>query len=129
MAEFNRKNTYSFWHSPLVLFLLFCVLALFSYNMVGLIKKERETTKKKELILANIETLREREANITKDIEKIKTSEGVEEIIRDKFQVTKEGEKMVVIVDEENKAKVEEKSTLESHSFWGWIEKTLGIKK
>ncbi len=128
MAEFNRKNTYSFWHSPVVLFVLFCILVLFAYNVFGLIKKERETAKKKELILANIETLRKRESDITKDIEKIKTDEGVEEIIRDKFQVTKEGEKMVVIVDGESKNNIVKEENPDDHSFWAWLKKTFGIK-
>ncbi len=127
MAEFKSKKTNNFWHSPLVLLALFCVLILFIYNMVGLFEKERETSKKKELILDKIETLRNREKSLNSDIEKLKTEEGVEETIRDKFQVVKDGEKMVVIVDEEIK-KEEPLLPKNSHGFWGWIKKTFGLK-
>ncbi len=121
MAYFNRKNTYNFWHSPLALFVLFCILVLFVYNIVGLLEKERETAKKKELILAQIETLRARESSLTKDIEKLKTDEGVEETIRDKFQVGKVGEKMVVIVDPIQKDLKQTEEKVKDYSFWGWM--------
>ncbi|MFA6392876.1 MAG: septum formation initiator family protein [Candidatus Paceibacterota bacterium] len=123
MSEFNRKNKYNFWHSPLVLIVLFCVLILFIYNIIGLIEKERETTEKKNVILSNIETLRNREKILSNDIEKLKTEEGVEETIRDKYQVVKEGEKMVVIVDEEKK----ENPLLHEETKHGFIEWIKGI--
>lgn len=123
MAEFNRRNKYNFWHSPLVLIVLFCVLILFIYNIIGLIEKERQTTEKKNIILSNIETLRNREKTLSNDIEKLKTEEGVEETIRDKYQVVKEGEKMVVIVDEEQK----EASALPKEIKHGFVEWIKGI--
>lgn len=128
MADFNRKNTYNFWHSPFILFILFCILVVFSYSMIGLIEKERETAKKKELKLAEIESLRNREESINNDIEKLKTEEGVEETIREKYQVVKEGEKMVVIVGKDQKITNQEIEVLNEHSFWGWIKKMFSRK-
>jgi len=128
MAEFNSKNKQSFWHSPLVLIVLFGVLVLFVYNMINLIEKERETTKKRNQILSNIETLRNREESLTKDIEKLKTEEGVEETIRDKYQVVKEGERMVVIVDEEKKPETVSTEVEQEHGLWGWIKKVFSRK-
>ena len=127
MSEFNRKKTNNLWHSPLVLLVLFGILVLFIYNMVGLIEKERETTKKKELILSQIETLRDREESLSKDIAKLKTEEGIEETIRDKYQVVKEGEKMVVIVDQEKKEEIVIDESVKDHSFWGWIKRTFNL--
>lgn len=126
MYELNRNNKHSFWHSPLVLLVLFCVLIIFIYNIVGLIEKERETSKKKNITLSNIETLRAREKSLSDDIAKLKTEEGVEEIIRDKYQVVKEGEKMVVIVDEEKKETLdlEEKN---KHGFFEWVKRMFGV--
>ncbi|HAE36709.1 MAG: hypothetical protein UR85_C0013G0006 [Candidatus Nomurabacteria bacterium GW2011_GWF2_35_66] len=125
MSEFNRKNTNNFWHSPLVLIVLFCILVLFMYNIIGLIEKERETANKKNIILSNIETLRNREKSLSLDIEKLKTEEGIEETIRDKYQVVKEGEKMVVIVDEEKKESI----VLGEENKHGFIEWIKGIFK
>jgi len=127
MSEFNRKNKYNFWHSPLMLILLFCILVLFIYNIIGLMEKERETARKKDIILANIETLRNRESILTTDINKLKTEDGIEETIRDKYQVVKEGEKMVTIVDEEKKGNVEIEAPVEDSSFLGWIKRLFKI--
>lgn len=126
MSKFNSKKKYNFWHSPVMLIILFVILVLFIYNIIGLIEKERETSKKKDVILSNIETLREREMSLSKDISKLKTEEGIEETIRDKYQVVKEGEKMVVIVDE-SKINTIEMEKLNEHGLWGWIKKTFGF--
>lgn len=129
MHEFNRNNKHSFWYSPLSLIILFCILVLFIYNIIGLIEKERETSKKKDLILSNIETLRSREASLSKDIAKLKTEEGVEESIRDKYQVVKEGEKMVVIVDENQKNDISsDNESIKDHGLWGWIKRVFSRK-
>jgi len=100
----GKANNYKFWHSPVALIVLFFVLVLFGYKIIDLIQKERETSHKKELILEQIETLRQRESNLSKDITKLETTEGQEEIIREKYQVAKPNEKMVIIVDEEQKS-------------------------
>lgn len=90
-------------------------------------EKERETAKKKDIILANIETLRKREDTLTTDINKLKTEDGVEETIRDKYQVVKEGEKMVTIIDEEKKNNTEVEAPVEDSSFLGWIKRLFKI--
>ncbi len=127
MSEFNRKKTDSFWYSPFVILILFCFLILFAYNIVGLVEKERETTKKKDIILSNIEVLNKREQSLSSDIEKLKTEEGVEETIRDKYQVVKEGEKMVVIVDQDKEEKSLQPEEVVNHSFWGWVKRNFKL--
>ncbi|MEK7585842.1 MAG: septum formation initiator family protein [Patescibacteria group bacterium] len=122
MKQWKGKNKYKFWHSPLSLIVLFCILVLFAYNMIGLVQKERETNKNKITELNKIDDLRMREALLSKDIERLGTDEGVEESVRDKFQVVKPGEKMVVIVDE-NVKKDESPNTPVNHSFWGYIKR------
>jgi len=121
MMKFKKSN-YKFWHSPFALVLLFCILILFGYKIIDLIQKERETAYKKNLILDKIDSLQGRESSLSLDISKLETEEGKEEVIREKYQVAKEGEKMVIIVDEENKdSSVTEEKT--SHGFWNWIKK------
>lgn len=127
MAEFNRKNKQTFMYSPLVLFVLFAILILFIYNIINLSEKERETTQKKEIALSNIENLRNREKTLTSDIDKLKTEVGVEEAIRDKYQVVKEGEKMVVIVNNDDKLEISQTDIKQVHGFWGWIKRTFKL--
>jgi len=121
MAQFKKKNTYKFWHSPLALIVLFCVFIIFAYNMVGLVKKERETIKNKASELKKIEELRYRESALSRDIKNLNTEEGIEASVRDKFQVVKPGEKEVLIVD--NKENTPTLPKNDDHSFWGYIKR------
>jgi cell division protein FtsB len=116
-----------FWHSPFALILLFFLLLFFGYKIIDLIQKERETSEKKELILDQIDNLKERENSLSKDISRLETEEGKEEIIREKYQVAKEGEKMVIIVNEERNPNLEiVDKEIENHGFWNWIKRTFG---
>ena len=119
MAEFKKKDKYSFWYSPLALIVLLGLLFFLFYKVIDLIKKDKETGEKKELILDKIDELKERERILNEDIAKMQTEEGIEDVIRGKYKVVKEGEKMVTIIDEE---KVTQKQTEEvDHSFVGWL--------
>lgn len=119
MAKF-KKNNYRFWHSPFVLLLLFLFLSFFIYSVINLIDRGIDTSKKKEAILEEIEELKQKEQILNSNILKLKTEEGVEEIIREKYQVAKEGEKVIIIVD--NDRDVNKKYQEETrHSFWRWF--------
>jgi cell division protein FtsB len=115
-----KKTNYKFWHSPFALIILFCFLVFFGYRIVDLIQKNIETKNKKEDVLNRIDDLKEREASLSVDINKLGTEEGQEEIIREKYQVAKAGEKVVTIVDEDNKSG-NTISGRKTHGFWNWI--------
>lgn len=119
----SNKSDYKFWHSPLALGLLLCLLVLFGYKIIFLIEKQRETTHKRELSLNEINDLKKKEVLLNLDISKLETEEGKEEIIRSKYQVTKNGEKMVTIVDEEKKDEPILDKKNEGHGFWNWLQK------
>lgn len=126
MAEFKKKETYKFWHSPLALIVLFCIFVVFAYNMVGLIKKERETSQNKASELTKIEELRARESTLSRDIERLNTNEGIEASVRDKFQVVKPGEKEVLIIDPSEQSREPEEPR--DHTFWGYIKRMFTRK-
>ncbi len=122
MYHFKKKAEYTFWHSPLVLALLFVIVIVFAYNLIGLLEKERETSKKKELALDQIEALKKRELTLKTDIARLETDEGIESAIREKYQVVKPGEKVVTIVDEpESIGEGDDQSR--SHGFWNFIKR------
>lgn len=117
-----KQNNYRFWHSPIVLIFLFLLFLLFGYNIIDLIKKEEETSYKKELVLSKIKDLKEKEAYLSLNISKLDTEEGMEEVIRDKYQVTKTGEKMIIIVDEDKNVSNAQESYNEGKTRYGlWV--------
>lgn len=113
-----KKNKYQFWHSPFALIILLGVFFLFLFNIIDLVKKERDTANTKVLIENKKEDLLEKKASLEESIERLKTEEGEEEIIRDKYQVAKQGEKMVVIVDEEPILPEKEEVIREKGGLW-----------
>lgn len=101
MAEFQtKKDPKRIWHSPLMLFVLLTILLIFMYNMVGLLEKVRDTSQKREMVLSQMDSILERQQMEEKNIAKLQTDSGIEETLRDKYHLVKEGEQMVVIVDQ-----------------------------
>jgi cell division protein FtsB len=127
MKEFKKGKINSFWHSPLTLVFLFCFLIIFAYNLIGLVEKERDTSEKKSLILDQIDSLKKRESMLNDDISKLNTDAGIEDVIREKYQVVKPGEKIVVIVDDK-KDDISTQQTKSDHSFWNWVKRVFLIK-
>lgn len=102
MAEFQtKKDSKRIWHSPLMLFVLLFILLLFMYNMIGLLEKARDTSQKREMVLSQMNSITERQQIEEKNIAKLQTDSGIEETLRDKYHLVKEGEQMVVIVDQD----------------------------
>jgi len=123
MTEFKRKNKYNFWYSPLTLVALLFLLIFFSYKVINIVKKNSQTAHNKDLISNQLKSLQNRENTLTKNISRIQTNEGIESLIREKYQVVKKGEKMVIIVNNNDKDFQQTKSIKKNHSFglWNWI--------
>ncbi|MFA6251505.1 MAG: septum formation initiator family protein [Candidatus Paceibacterota bacterium] len=119
----GKGNHYKFWHSPIALVVIFCLVVLFGYKIIDLIQKEKETAHKKELVLEEIENLRKREFALSNDISKLETEAGQEEIIREKYQVAKPNEKMVIIVDDDGKDDLSPENDKARHGFIEWLKK------
>ncbi|ETB63661.1 TPA: hypothetical protein DIC38_03320 [Candidatus Nomurabacteria bacterium] len=126
MKEFKKGNNI-FYHNPIFLFVLFLFLLLLFYKVFGLIQKEKESSKNKELLLSQVEDLKKRENNLSLEISSLETEEGVEKLIRDKYQVAKEGEKMVIIVGEDNIEK--ESKNKNNNGFLFWVRNIFDFNK
>jgi propanediol dehydratase small subunit len=64
-------------------------------------KKKQSSQEMKDISLQNVIELRVRSEDLKSKIETLKTDTGIEEEIRSKFNVTKDNENMVVVVDDE----------------------------
>lgn len=100
------KNIVYSW--PVLIF-LFIILLFFALGVIRFTVKMLETAKNRKI--AEIKTLNLTQAKIklTNDIENLKTEKGIEENIREKFGLAKEGEGLIVVVDEKKVGVVEDK--------------------
>lgn len=80
--------------------------------------KERDSKASLSLASEQLVALVARQDNLTEQIERLRTPEGVEAEIRGQFQVAKPGERMVVVVEEEKVSEVpKEKQSFVSRFF------------
>ncbi len=77
----------------LVIFVLFAKGTWSVYRKASFAKENREQAEEQ------LRELREHEAMLTDELERLKTDRGMEEAIREKFDVGREGEQLIVLVD------------------------------
>lgn len=106
-----RKILYS-WPVVAVLLLILIVLVMSTWDVFVKYTRSAYEVQQAE---GERQELLERRAELENDIAHLQSERGIEEEIRDKFNVAKEGEEVVVIVDGPEQEVVEEN---EPQSFW-----------
>jgi len=97
----RHKNTGNFWNSKIVL-VLFVLLAIFLGNSaLKMYSRSSETEKYYKAVDHEFVSLESRYESVTKDLEYIKSNTGLERELRSKFDLAKEGEKAILIIEEE----------------------------
>jgi cell division protein FtsB len=115
----EKKKKKKVLHSKPVLIIFGILLLLFIYNVLRLADKASDTKRNREIAEEKIKELEAQKLKLEENIEKLKTDEGIEENIRERFGLGKEGEGMIVIVEDENKDTVD--SGENKNSFWNFI--------
>jgi len=100
MAEFEeRKKFWRIFYSPLVfmvLLVVFLFMARAAWRVYGHVSVSSADRQRTEEELAKVN---QREEVLKKNVEVLQTPQGVEDEIRAKFNVSKQGEGVAVIVD------------------------------
>ncbi len=108
--SFQQKRSWKkILHSVPVL-IFFAVLALiFASSVFGLMRKMLVTVENKELTESKVAELEEKKRILTEETEKLKTADGIEASIREKFPVAKEGEGVIVVIDDKKEDEIVQK--------------------
>ena len=86
-------------YSKITLAVLTVVVVLLLNSVWNIYTKERSTRLTRNNLEREFLALKEREELLRKEIERLKTTRGVEEEIRSKFEVSKDGENVMIIID------------------------------
>ena len=122
MRNFQQKNKWKdFLQSKPVLYLFGFFVVIFIWNMFGFIKKANDTANNRRIAEEKIANLKKEKDKLTLDIDKLKTDKGVEESIREKFGLVKEGEGVIVVVDDKNA-----KNNTENNESKGFFANIMG---
>lgn len=120
MRNFQKKLTLKFiLRSKPFLIFLSTILLIFAWNVFGFWNKMQETVKNRKLVEYKISALEQQKEKFSLDIEKLKTERGIEESIRDKFGLVKDGEDLIVVVDE--KPSLEANASTGSGGFFSFL--------
>lgn len=102
---------------PVIIF-LFVLVLFFAWGVMGFMGKMMATRENREVAQNRLTELENKKERLTIEIAKLETETGKEENIREKFGLAKEGEGLIVIVDDKNKIEVKEEEKGWLASFW-----------
>ena len=122
LAKSPRKSRN---HTRTIIFVLIPVFIFLVYSVVSVYGKSRSVVKKDTEARTALFELETRQKNLSEEIDKLHTDAGVEEALRDKYRAVKEGEGVVVIVDEKESS---QETKLINVGFWDKV-KSFFIKK
>jgi len=120
MRNFGNKwkwrNVLESWP---VLSLLFVIVVVFAWNVFGFWGKMKETSKNKEIAVEKVAGLEAERDQRSSDIESLQTESGIEANIRDKFGWAKEGEGLIIVMEDQNQKTVEPEGS--GGGFWSFF--------
>lgn len=123
MATYGKKDTTrSFWYTPLGILGVFVLMIVLTQAAYGMYRKDREAVNAKNLSEEKYQELTLKREELAEELAKLDTEEGIDQAVRDRFDVAREGEGVVVIVDDQSSTITEKKSALASTAgFFGFF--------
>lgn len=120
MIGLQRKISWrKILQSKPVLFILGVLIVFFSWNVFSFWNKMRETNKNTELIENKVAELKQKKEKLSKEIQNLNTTEGKERVFRENFGLTKQGEEVIVVVEDKDKPKSTENNS--STGFFSFL--------
>ena len=122
MASFGKKKTITeYLYSRPVVFLLGVLVVFLSVSVYERYTVEREMAKRKAETENERQELLDRKIMLEERVRYLNGERGIEEEIRTHFDVAKEGEKVIILVGEENpptEIEVSPSPTKPWYQFW-----------
>lgn len=104
MLRFREKKTFRrYIYSKTFLVLLLVVIVVVSRAVYDVYTKAQTAAAFRAEAEKTLAEMRKREAYFAGEIDRLKSDMGIEEEIRKKFRVAKEGEKVIILKDEPEK--------------------------
>jgi len=126
MLDFQQKRKFKqFFYSRVTLVFLLIFIIFIANQVYGIYEKQKLSKENLSSVKNQYEELKNREKMLTSEIDRLKTKEGMEEEIRNKFDVAKPGEQVVVITDDGSSTKVVKEENGTISGLWnkvvGWF--------
>ncbi len=124
MLDFHQKRKVrGVIYNRITIGLLLLVVLFVARSAWVVYRKKVESEEMKDISFKNVEALRQRSIEIQYKIDRLATTQGIEEEVRSKFSVAKPDENMVVIVREESSTSETVKKSGFWQTVWGFFTK------
>jgi cell division protein FtsB len=120
----DRAGTRRFWIKRVVLVLLVVLVFFLGVSVWGVYEKYKESKERKEELAHTLLELEKREIDLRQKVEALETERGVESEIRSKYQVAKEGEGVIYLVENQNN---DMEVAPPKRSVWEWLLSWFGF--
>jgi len=103
MRNFQQKRVFrNILYSKPVLVFFVILLLIFAWSVIGFMGKMEMTIENRKIAENKVAELEKQKEEFSANIAKLKTDTGIEESIREKFGLAKDGEGEIVIVEDKN---------------------------
>ena len=100
MVDFQQKKKIrKVIYSRITIVVIFIAIIFLAKAVYDIFEKQRMSAEDVAIVEKDYDGLKTRQSMLKSEIDKLNTSEGIEEEIRGKYSVAKPGETVVVIVD------------------------------
>lgn len=117
--DYRKKHINNFLYSKWTILLLLAIIGFAAEATWGVYQKEKTSKANLERTEKELDRLIQREKKLKAEVARLQTDRGIEREIRSKFGVAKEGEQVVIIVEEEQEVHAEQNQ--ERETIWGKI--------
>ncbi|OGG47876.1 hypothetical protein A3D66_01900 [Candidatus Kaiserbacteria bacterium RIFCSPHIGHO2_02_FULL_50_9] len=115
---YERRKLRHFLYSKVFLLVLFLLIILLAKGVWGVYSSERDTSRKRVEKAAELQDLLDRQMALTAELQRLSTKRGIESELRQKYEVVKEGEEMIVLVQP---PKENIPGASENRNIWEWF--------
>lgn len=123
MIDLNKKKKKrSFIYSPLAVIVLLLILGFFISSIWDFYSKATESANRREITDNEYQELQDRKISLETELERLNSQVGQEEELRTRFSRSKEGERLVVIVDEVEDV-ISATSSDQTAGLWGFFKR------
>ncbi len=125
MREFSEKRRQkSLFYSYPVMIVFFVILVILLKANILMYMKVRASAERREQIELQLKELNDRKQNLESEVARLNSKIGVEDELRNRFNLMKENEEMIIILEDE-KADLDETLVKNEKTFFqkikGWF--------
>ena len=121
----DKQKTKRFFYSKTVIFIVIVVILTLIPGVYGIYVKGQESAKDRSAAERELADLKTREEMLSSKLNYVNTDRGLEEEIREKFNVAKQGESVIVLVDKPVVASTTENDANIFRAMWNKIKKVF----